>query len=53
MSHASMLKARRQRQKTRKLLDTAAKQAKRQDKQELARSAGSKNEAGGATKEAS
>ncbi|MFO1322469.1 MAG: hypothetical protein U1F15_00225 [Burkholderiales bacterium] len=29
MSHASMLKARRQHQKTRKLLDVAAKQAKR------------------------
>jgi len=28
MSHASMLKARRQHQKTRKLLDNAAKQAK-------------------------
>jgi len=32
MSHASMLKARRQHQKTRKLLDLAAKQAKRQAK---------------------
>jgi hypothetical protein len=29
MSHASMLKARRQHQKTRKLIDGAAKQAKR------------------------
>jgi hypothetical protein len=36
MSHASMLKARRQHQKTRKLLDVAAKQAKRQAKQALA-----------------
>lgn len=36
MSHASMLKARRQRQKTRKLLDGAAKRAKRLAKQELA-----------------
>jgi hypothetical protein len=32
MSHASMLKARRQHQKTRKLLDLAAKQAKREAK---------------------
>ena len=37
MSHASMLKARRQHQKTRKLLDVAAKQAKRLAKQALAR----------------
>ena len=36
MSHASMLKARRQRQKTRKLIDGAAKQAKRLAKQALA-----------------
>ena len=36
MSHASMLKARRQHQKTRNLLDVAAKQAKRLAKQELA-----------------
>jgi len=36
MSHASMLKARRQHQKTRKRLDGAAKQAKRLAKQTLA-----------------
>ena len=36
MSHASMLKARRKHQKTRKLLDVAAKQAKRLAKQALA-----------------
>jgi hypothetical protein len=36
MSHASMLKARRQHQKTRKLLDGAAKQAKRLAKEALA-----------------
>src|SRR6266567_4998266 len=36
MSHSSMLKARRQHQKTRKLLDVAAKQAKRLAKQALA-----------------
>ena len=36
MSHASMLKARRQHQKTRKLLDGAAKQAKRLAKLALA-----------------
>ena len=36
MSHASMLKARRQHQKTRKLIDVAAKQAKRAAKQALA-----------------
>ena len=36
MSHASMLKARRQHQKTRKLLDGAAKKAKRLAKQALA-----------------
>src|ERR1700675_1485434 len=36
MSHASMLKARRQHQKTKKLLDLAAKQAKRLAKQALA-----------------
>ena len=36
MSHASMLKARRQHQKTKKLLDGAAKQAKRLAKQALA-----------------
>ncbi len=36
MSHASMLKARRKHQKTRKLLDGAAKQAKRAAKQALA-----------------
>ena len=36
MSHASMLKARRQHQKTRKLLDAAAKQAKRLAKEALA-----------------
>ncbi len=35
MSHASMLKARRQRQKTRKRLDLEAKQAKRAAKQAL------------------
>jgi len=33
VSHASMLKARRQHQKTKKLLDVAAKQAKRLAKQ--------------------
>ena len=36
MSHSSMLKARRQHQKTKKLLDGAAKRAKRLAKQELA-----------------
>jgi hypothetical protein len=36
MSHASMLKARRQHQKTRKRLDVAARQAKRLAKQALA-----------------
>jgi hypothetical protein len=36
MSHASMLKARRQHQKTRKLIDGAAKRAKRLAKQALA-----------------
>ena len=36
MSHASMLKARRQHQKTRKLLDVEAKQAKRLAKEALA-----------------
>ena len=36
MSHASMLKARRQHQKTRKLLDVEAKQAKRLAKLALA-----------------
>ena len=36
MSHASMLKARRQHQKTRNLLDVAAKGAKRLAKQALA-----------------
>ncbi len=36
MSHASMLKARRQHQKTRNLLDVAAKRAKRLAKQALA-----------------
>ena len=36
MSHSSMLKARRQHQKTRKLLDLAAKQAKRLAKEALA-----------------
>ena len=36
MSHASMLKARRQHQKTRNLLDSAAKRAKRLAKQALA-----------------
>ena len=36
MSHASMLKARRQHQKTKKLLDVAAKQAKRLAKEALA-----------------
>ena len=35
MSHASMLKARRQHQKTRKILDVAAKQAKQLAKQAL------------------
>ena len=36
MSHASMLKARRQHQKTKKLLDVATKQAKRLAKEALA-----------------
>jgi hypothetical protein len=36
MSHSSMLKARRKHQKTKKLLDVAAKQAKRLAKQLLA-----------------
>jgi hypothetical protein len=36
MSHASMLKARRQHQKTRKLIEGAAKEAKRLEKQALA-----------------
>ena len=36
MSHASMLKARRQHQKTKNLLDVAAKRAKRLAKQALA-----------------
>ena len=36
MSHASMLKARRKHQKNRKLLDGAAKRAKREAKQALA-----------------
>ena len=36
MSHASMLKARRKHQKTRKLIDLQAKQAKRAAKQALA-----------------
>ena len=36
MSHASMLKARRQHQKTRKLLDVAEKHAKRLAKEALA-----------------
>jgi hypothetical protein len=36
MSHASMLKARRQHQKNKKLLDGAAKEAKRLAKQALA-----------------
>jgi len=36
VSHASMLKARRQHQKTKKLLDVAAKQAKRLAKEALA-----------------
>ena len=36
MSHASMLKARRQHQKTKKRLEVAAKQAKRLAKQALA-----------------
>jgi hypothetical protein len=36
MSHSSMLKARRQHQKTRKLLEVAAKQAKRRAKLALA-----------------
>ena len=36
MSHSSMLKARRQHQKTRKLLEVAAKKAKRLAKQALA-----------------
>jgi hypothetical protein len=42
MTHASMLKARRQNQKTRKLLDVAAKQRKRLAKQALAGPAGKK-----------
>jgi hypothetical protein len=36
MTHASMLKARRQHQKTRKLIDVAAKQAKHLEKLALA-----------------
>ena len=36
MSHASMLKARRQRQATKKLIDNTAKQAKRLAKEALA-----------------
>jgi hypothetical protein len=36
MSHASMLKARRKHQKTKKMLDVAAKEAKRLAKQALA-----------------
>ena len=36
MTHASMLKARRQKQRSRKLLDVAAKQGKRLAKQALA-----------------
>ncbi len=36
MSHSSMLKARRQHQKTRKLLDGAAKEAKRLAKEAIA-----------------
>jgi hypothetical protein len=36
MTHASMLKTRRQNQRTRKLLDVAAKQRKRLAKQALA-----------------
>lgn len=36
MTHASMLKTRRQRQRTKKLLEVAAKQAKRLAKQALA-----------------
>ena len=36
MTHATMLKARRQHQKTRKLLDVAGKEAKRLAKQSLA-----------------
>ena len=40
MSHASMLKARRKHQKTKKLLDVAAKQAKRLAKRALAGPAG-------------
>ena len=36
MSHSSMLKARRKHQKIKRLLDVAAKQAKRQAKQALA-----------------
>ena len=36
MSHSSMLKARRKHQKTKKLLEVAAKEAKRQAKQALA-----------------
>ncbi len=39
MSHASMLKARRQHQKTKNLFDVAAKRAKRLAKQALAGSA--------------
>ena len=39
MSHASMLKARRQHQKTKNLLDVAAKRAKRLAKQASAGSA--------------
>ena len=42
MSHASMLKARRQHQKNKKLLDVAAKQAKRLAKQALAGPVGKK-----------
>ncbi|HKS91151.1 MAG TPA: hypothetical protein VJQ83_04415 [Tepidiformaceae bacterium] len=43
MSHASMLKARRQHQKTRKLLDVEAKRAKRLAKEALAGPAVKKN----------
>lgn len=42
MSHASMLKARRQHQKTKKILAAAAKQAKREAKQALAGPAATK-----------
>jgi hypothetical protein len=44
VSHSSMLKARRRHQKNRKLLDNAAKEAKRVAKQGVAESTGEKRE---------